>query len=235
MGWDIIIVGAGAAGLFAALHCKESSPQLSVLIVDAGPKPLKKVRISGGGRCNVTHDCHDLDDLLACYPRGGHRLETILSRFMPVDTIDWFHSRGVKLKVESDGRMFPISDNSQTIVDCLLREAQKLGIELRSKVRVTKLSGRAGDFTLTTNDQALHAKKVLLATGGASKATEWLQSYGHQPIADIPSLFTFCVQHPVLQDLPGLSVNDVALKLQTEPSFDSRGLWSCGLGIGGLR
>lgn len=223
--WDIIVVGAGAAGLFAALRCKELSPQLRVLIVDAGPKPLKKVRISGGGRCNVTHDCHDLDDLLACYPRGGHRLEAILGRFMPADTIDWFESRGVKLKVESDGRMFPTTNSSQTIVDCLLGEAQKLGIEIRSQVRVTALSGRAGNFLLTCKTHKLQAKKVLLATGGASKATGWLESYGHVPVPDIPSLFTFCVQHPVIQDLQGLSVQDVALELKTDPSCDSRGPW----------
>ena len=107
--WDVVVIGAGASGIFAALRCKELSPKLRVLILEKGPKPLRKVTISGGGRCNVTHDCHDLDDLLSCYPRGGYRLEPILARFMPTDTIAWFEQRGVKLKVEADGRMFPVT------------------------------------------------------------------------------------------------------------------------------
>ena len=221
--WDVVIIGAGASGIFAALRCRELSPERSVLVLEKAPKPLRKVTISGGGRCNVTHDCHDLDDLLSCYPRGGYRLEPILARFMPTDTIAWFEQRGVKLKVEADGRMFPVTNRSQTIVDCLLGEAERLGVELRTRTRVDALQGRKGEFLLTGPELSVRAKKVLLATGGASKATSWLKVMGHKPEEDIPSLFTFCCQSPIIQELQGLSVQKVGLKLQTNPRFESEG------------
>ncbi len=216
-------MGAGAAGVFAALRAKELNPSLRLLVVDRAAKPLRKVSISGGGRCNVTHDCDDLDILLGCYPRGGPRLEALLTRFMPYDTVDWFRARGVSLKTEPDGRMFPVTDSSQTIIDCLMKQAHKLGIELRMKVGVKSVTHRQGQFSLLTGDGQLQAKRILLATGGASRATEWLTSFGHRLAEDIPSLFTFCVKHPAIDGLQGLSVPKVRLRLISDPDFESEG------------
>lgn len=209
--------------MFAALRAKSLNPGASVLVLEKSPKPLRKVKISGGGRCNVTHDCDDLDLLLRAYPRGGPRLEAILLRFMPPDTVSWFRERGVVLKVEPDGRMFPTTDSSQTIIDCLLREASSLAVELKTKTGVKSLTGRSGNFELLTDQGLIRCKKVLLATGGASKASQWLETFGHQLVPDIPSLFTFCCQAPLIKDLQGLSVDPVGLTLKTQPEFESEG------------
>ena len=221
--WDIVVVGAGAAGIFAALRAKELSPEYRVLVLEKFPKTLRKTLISGGGRCNVTHDCHDLEDLLQAYPRGGHRLEAIFLRFMPQDTIDWFEAKGVKLKTEADGRMFPVTNKSQTIADCLLHHAERLGVKIQTNTAVRRVSGRQGQFTIHTKDCEFIAKRILLATGGASKATNWLSEFGHELSEDIPSLFTFCCNDPVIVDLPGVSVQNTHLRLLTEPNFESYG------------
>jgi predicted Rossmann fold flavoprotein len=171
----------------------------------------------------VTHDCNDLDTLLRCYPRGGYRLEPILQRFMPTDTVDWFRQRGVKLKTEKDGRMFPVTNRSETIADCLLGEAKRLGVEVLTRVRIDSLKVVKGQFRLKSKDGTYHADKVLLATGGASQATNWLEAFGHEVVPDIPSLFTFCCEHPVVKGLQGVSVAEVRLQLHTEPSFESTG------------
>jgi len=221
--WDAVVVGGGAAGLFAALRAKELTRSLEIVVLERSPRPLRKVLISGGGRCNLTHACHDLDRLLECYPRGGYRLEPILSRFMPVDTVKWFEERGVELKTEKDGRMFPVTDSSQTIADCLLEEARRLGVEIRTGIRIDTLTRRGGRFQLSGPEAEYTSDRVLLATGGQSKATSWLQELGHEIVPDIPSLFTFCCDSPVLQGLPGLSVPQVVLTLQTDPVYRSEG------------
>lgn len=212
--WDAIVVGAGAAGVFAALRAKELSPKLRLLVLEGSAKPLRKVAISGGGRCNVTHACHDLDWLLSCYPRGGPRLEVVLGRFMPDDTVAWFAERGVKLKTEADGRMFPVTDSSQTIIDALLTTCRQRRVELRTEVKIEGVKRREGrGFELRRGSEKLSASRLLLATGGASRATSWLREMGHEVVPDIPSLFTFCVQHPVIEGLQGVSVARVGLRL----------------------
>lgn len=223
--WDAIVVGAGAAGLFAALRAKELSPHLRLLVAEASAKPLRKVAISGGGRCNVTHACDDLDWLLSCYPRGGPRLEAILSRFMPEDTVRWFLEHGVKLKAEPDGRMFPVTNSSQTIIDCFQRAGQQLGITLRTEAKIQSLRWQdSGFFELRCGSQKLRATKVLLSTGGASKATRWLRELGHEIVSDVPSLFTFCVKHPVIDGLQGISIAPVRLRLKVdEENFEAEG------------
>lgn len=221
--YQAIVVGAGAAGVFAALRAKELSPELKIVVLEGSPKPLRKVAISGGGRCNVTHACHDLDWLLACYPRGGPRLEAILGRFMPEDTVRWFQERGVGLKTEADGRMFPTTDSSQTIIDALLGACREREVELRMGTKVERLSRGPGEFELHCGGQTLRGAKVLLAMGGGSRATGWLGQMGHKIVPDIPSLFTFCVKHPVLEGLQGISVPRVGLRLETEPKHEAEG------------
>ena len=221
--WDAVVIGAGAAGVFAALRAKALTPSLQIAVLERSAKPLRKVLISGGGRCNVTHACHDLDLLLACYPRGGYRLEPILSRFMPADTIQWFEERGVKLKTEKDGRMFPVTNSSETIAGCLLGEARKLGVELLTDVRVDNLQRKGDRFHLETKKHLFTASKLLLATGGASKATSWLKQWGHEVVPDIPSLFTFCCEHPLIKGLQGVSVPAARLTLKTDPSYEAEG------------
>ena len=223
--WDAVVIGAGAAGVFAALRAKECSPGLRLLLLEASGKPLRKVAISGGGRCNVTHACHDLDWLLSCYPRGGPRLEAILGRFMPEDTVRWFQEQGVKLKTESDGRMFPVTDSSQTIIDCLLDCAKKRRVELRVGARVKSFKRDSeGVFVLRTEREKISAGKVLLATGGASRATSWLEILGHTVVPDIPSLFTFCCRHRVIDGLQGIAVENARLSLQVAGErFEAQG------------
>jgi predicted Rossmann fold flavoprotein len=223
--WDAIVVGAGAAGLFAALRAKELSPGLRLLVLERGPKPLRKVAISGGGRCNVTHACQDLDWLLSCYPRGGPRLEVILGRFMPEDTVRWFGEQGVRLKTETDGRMFPTTDSSQTIIDCLLGCGRGRGVVLRTGTRVDRLKKRGeGLFELRCDGAKLLASKVVLATGGGTQASHWLQAMGHEIIPDIPSLFTFMVKHPVIDGLQGVAVERTALVLKAgQEEFEAEG------------
>lgn len=221
--WDAIVVGGGAAGVFAALRAKALTPTLRIAVLERSGKPLRKVLISGGGRCNVTHDCHDLDLLLAAYPRGGYRLEPILSRFMPADTVDWFKQRGVKLKTEKDGRMFPVTNRSETVSECLLGEARSLGVKVITNVRIDSLKTHPQGFRLKGTTCHYEAGKVLLATGGASKATEWLKTTGHEIEPDIPSLFTFCCRHPVTDGLQGLSVPQVCLTLKTSPEYEALG------------
>lgn len=220
--WDAIVVGGGAAGIFAALRAKECSPDLRLMVLEASPRPLRKVAISGGGRCNVTHACSDLDWLLACYPRGGPRLEAILGRFMPEDTVRWFEQRGVSLKTEADGRMFPVTDSSATVVDCLLDGVRRAGVTLRTGVKVDALLAGQKGFELRSGPTRFRASKVLLATGGGSRATRWLASLGHELVPDIPSLFTFNVKHPVIEGLPGVSL-PARLRLETRPAYEAEG------------
>ena len=127
---EAIVIGGGAAGFFGAIACAETNPNIRVTLIEAGSKPLAKVRISGGGRCNVTHHCFDPVRLVENYPRGGKALRGAFTRFQPLDTVEWFESRGVKLKTEADGRMFPVTDSSETIISCLVEAANKAGVKL---------------------------------------------------------------------------------------------------------
>src|SRR5262245_40895724 len=165
----VLLVGGGAAGYFAAITCAERAKDAQVVLCEATAHPLAKVRISGGGRCNVTHACFDPAQLVRNYPRGSRELLGPLHRWQPRDTVAWFASRGVELKTEPDGRMFPITDSSATIVDCLMREARKAGVEVRIGVGVTSVAGSASDPSLRatfTNGTSATFDRILLATGG---------------------------------------------------------------------
>lgn len=210
---QIIIVGGGAAGFFAAITCAEAAPGTRILLLEKGPQFLTKVRISGGGRCNVTHACFDPRELATRYPRGERALIGLFKRFQPQDTIDWFDARGVGLKTEADGRMFPTTDSSQTIIDCLVRAARNAGVELRNNCSVASVGRRQeGGFDLVlTNGEGLACEGLLLATGGCRAATvgQLISSLGHTVEPPVPSLFTFHIEAEWLRALPGISVGMV--------------------------
>jgi hypothetical protein len=211
----VVIVGGGAAGFFAAITCAESQPGLGVVLLERGPECLTKVRISGGGRCNVTHACFDPRELAERFPRGGRALIGAFERFQPRDTVAWFEARGVRLKVEADGRVFPTSDDSRTIIDCLIRAASNAGVETRLRSQVEEVSRQpGGGFRLTIAGQEnLNCERLLLATGGcrAAAAGQIAVSLRHTLEPPVPSLFTFQIAVPWLQELAGVTIQDVAV------------------------
>jgi predicted Rossmann fold flavoprotein len=218
--WNIVIAGGGPAGFFAAIRCAELNPKLNVLILERASQTLGKVLISGGGRCNVTHACFDPAQLISFYPRGGNELRGAFSRFQPRDTVEWFESRGVKLKVESDGRMFPVTDDSNTIAECLRESAREAGVKVHvgtSLLGVEKVLG--GGFRLELRKDAkafpLQTKKLLIATGSDRKTLDTVKSLGHTVIEPVPSLFTFNIKDERIDGLAGVSVENVTLKMDT--------------------
>lgn len=210
---DVLIVGGGAAGFFAAITCAEHNPALRVTVLERSAQPLAKVRISGGGRCNVTHDQLEPAQLVANYPRGTRALRGPLTRFGPRETVAWFAARGVALKTEADGRMFPVSNRSETIVNCLLDAASAAGVVLRTRSAVRAIAAAEGRFVVTLGSGELTARKLLLATGGSPQAHAWAAALGHTLEAPVPSLFTLNVQDARLTGLAGVSVADVRLSL----------------------
>lgn len=217
------VVGGGAAGFFAALHHKELYPGHEVIIFEKTSKLLGKVRISGGGRCNVTHACFDVKKLVQYYPRGSRELIGPFHRFQPTDTIHWFESRGVKLKAEEDGRMFPVTDLSQTVIDCLVNEAIRLGISIKTGHELTDLIPVDRGFRLMFKNQSLEEVDRLILTSGSNE-TVWtiLESLGHSIIPPVPSLFTFNIDDPRLRDFPGVSWPEAELKSE-DSKWVSRG------------
>ncbi len=211
----IVVIGGGAAGFFGAIICAQTYPHSQVTLLEAGQTPLAKVRISGGGRCNVTHACFDPVRLSQNYPRGGKALRGAFTRFQPQDTIAWFESRGVKLKTEADGRMFPITDSSETIVDCLTKAAKDAGVILRTGMVVQSVEKVGEEFEITLKSGEKEKRdRVLIATGSNPKGYGWLKNLGHTFQPPVPSLFTFKIKDPRLQDLAGVSLENVHLRLQ---------------------
>ena len=212
----IAIVGGGAAGFFAAFSVKEHHPESQVTIFEKSDKLLSKVKISGGGRCNVTHACFQVSQLSKFYPRGAKQLKKAFSIFQPKDTVAWFRARGIDLKTESDGRMFPVSDDSQTIIDCFLHEAQIKKIQIVKQSRVNELHPEKSGFTLVFNESKKHFDKVIIASGGSPKVRgfEWLKNIGHTIINPIPSLFTFNMPEEPVKDLMGLVVENATARIQ---------------------
>jgi predicted Rossmann fold flavoprotein len=224
MSEKIAIVGGGAAGFFAAITCAQANPRCQVTLIEASPQPLGKVRISGGGRCNVTHACFDPAQLVQFYPRGGKSLRGAFSRFQPQDTIDWFQSRGVILKTEADGRMFPISDSSATIVSCLMEAADDAGVRLWHGTAITSVVRTTAGFSLATkHGQELVVDRLLLATGSNPTGYRWAQELGHSIAPLAPSLFTFNIKDPRLTDLPGIAVKTATVSLHKDKKLTHTG------------
>ncbi len=210
----VIIIGGGAAGFFGAINCAMTFPQAQITLLEAGKQFLSKVRISGGGRCNVTHHCFDPAQLVQYYPRGGKALRGAFSRFQPQDTIAWFADRQVALKTEADDRMFPISDDSATIVNCLLETAREYGVHCRAQAPVQTVQKKAAEFLITLKSgETLSGDRLLLATGSNPLGYRWAREFGHQIETPVPSLFTFNLRDPRLEDLAGITVEQVRLSL----------------------
>lgn len=214
----IVVIGGGAAGFFGAITCAEANPHAHVILLEKARALLSKVRVSGGGRCNVTHACFDPALLVRHYPRGNKALRGPFTRFQPRDTIAWFAKRGVELKTEEDGRMFPITDSSETIIHCLMKAARDCHVDIRTECGVTDITAREDQFILTLgNEEQLSCDSLLVATGSSPKVYSWLQTLGHTIQPAVPSLFTFNIPGSPLQELAGISVPRVELKIENTP------------------
>jgi hypothetical protein len=207
--FDVVIVGGGAAGFFTAIQIAEANKNLKILILERGKEVLTKVRVSGGGRCNVTHAEFDPKELTTNYPRGEKELLSPFHQFASGDTVTFFESRGISLKIEEDGRMFPVTDTSQTIIDCFLTESARLGIQVRTLASVTgieqKISQNGNEWHIQTTNETVIAKKIVLSTGSNPKIWDLLAKLGHTIIKPVPSLFTFNIKDQRIANIPGLS------------------------------
>jgi len=213
---QLIVIGGGAAGFFCAVNAARMDQSLKVTIIEKGNKLLSKVKVSGGGRCNVTHACFDIAEMSKRYPRGQHFVKKAFHQFFTTDTINWFEERGVKLKTEDDGRMFPVTDSSQTIIDCLLKEANKFGVEIMMNKEVKSLSVENGEWSIKLSDsRLLRADFVCVASGGYPKSSmfDWLKELSHTIEEPVPSLFTFNLpKHPITK-LMGVSIEKAKVKI----------------------
>lgn len=208
----VAVIGGGAAGFFAALSTAQHHPNSRVVMYEKSDKLLSKVKISGGGRCNVTNATFKAGPLSKNYPRGGKSLKKTFAQFETQDTIDWFTARAVPLKTEADGRMFPATDSSQSIIDCLTHQAQKAGIEIRMRTPVQRITQQ--DDRIVVNDEAFDA--VIVATGGSPKSSgfDWLAAMGHSITQPVPSLFTFNMPGESVKEMMGLVVPDALVRIQ---------------------
>ena len=212
---NVAVIGGGAAGFFAALSCKQHHPTAQVTIYEKTGKLLSKVKVSGGGRCNVMHACFTSSQLAKHYPRGGKALKKLFSQFGPTETQAWFEQRGVALRTESDGRMFPTTNSSQTIINCFLQEAQRLGVAIQTQSPVQALVPDGSTFQLAAGSEQVIVDRVIVATGGSPKRSglQWLADLGHSIAPPVPSLFTFNMPDTPLTALPGLSVERALVRV----------------------
>lgn len=217
---QIAIIGGGAAGFFAAITCAEANPKVRVLLLEKTSKLLAKVRVSGGGRCNVTHHCFTPAVFAQNYPRGAKQLKEAFKQFGARETVDWFAQRGVKLKAEADGRMFPVTDNAETIIECLLQQARRAGVQIRTSASVESIlpvqqNGNQHFILQLAGGESIKADKVLVSTGGNPKSQgyDWLRQLGHAIQEPVPSLFTFNVPGSPLKELQGVSVPQARVRI----------------------
>ncbi|MGC3948241.1 MAG: NAD(P)/FAD-dependent oxidoreductase [Chryseolinea sp.] len=224
MQFDLIVVGGGAAGFFGAIQTATANPGLRIAILEKTQKLLTKVKVSGGGRCNVTHASDNPFELARHYPRGEKMLKQSFKEYHAVNVVQWFESRGVNLKTESDGRMFPVTDDSQTIIDCFLKEAARLNIEIHRGAAITSIV-RDDVFSVHSADgRSWQAKRLLVAIGGHNNTEpyNWIRALGHTVVAPIPSLFTFNDKDRFFKDLMGIAVPSGEVKIAST-KFSERG------------
>ena len=215
---NLVVIGGGAAGFFCAVNAARLNPDLRVIILEKTNKLLSKVKISGGGRCNVTHALFDIAEMSKRYPRGQNFVKKTFHQFFTTDTIKWFEERGVKLKAEKDGRMFPVTDSSQSIIDCLMKEANKYGVEIRMNSEVRSINMEEGKFMLELpGSRQLASEFVCIACGGYPKTSmfQWLLHTGHTIAEPVPSLFTFNLPKHPITELMGLSVEKARVKIES--------------------
>lgn len=212
----IAVIGGGAAGFMAAITAQSSDPKSDVILFEKSDKVLSKVRISGGGRCNVTNACFSIKELTKQYPRGGSFLKKSFSHFFTQNTIDWFEERGVLLKTEIDKRIFPVSDNSQSIIDCLIDQCKSLNIKLCYKSAIKKITPHVNDYILEVNNQNIKVNKIIIATGGSPKAQglQWLMDIGYKIEKPVPSLFTFNMPNENITELMGVVAPNTSVHIQ---------------------
>ena len=213
-----MVIGGGAAGFFGAINAAQQNPKLKILILEKSPKLLSKVKISGGGRCNVTHHCYEPTPLSQHYPRGQKELKKLFRKFNAKNTVQWFEHLGITLKTEDDGRMFPVTDSSQTIIDCFLSEAKRFNIQIEMNCGVEKLGWKKDHFLISAiHDQTYQSRKVLIAMGGHPQLShyQWIEKLGHPINPLIPSLFTFNDHDKKFTNLMGIAVADAEIKIAT--------------------
>jgi len=220
--YDIIIIGGGAAGFFAAINIAEQNPKLKLLILERGKDVLTKVKVSGGGRCNVTHAEFSPQELVRNYPRGEKELIGPFHQFMTGDTIEWFKNRGVELKIEEDGRIFPVSNSSQTIIDCFFNEAKKYEVEILNNHSVKEIQKKDNQWLLNTSTGVFCSEKLVITTGSNTKIWKLLEKLGHTISKPVPSLFTFNIEDKRIKDIPGVVAQNV------EVNVVDTNLWSEG-------
>jgi predicted Rossmann fold flavoprotein len=215
MNFDLIVLGGGAAGVFAACNAAQHRPAIKILLIEKSNKLMAKIRISGGGRCNVTHASYDPKQLVKNYPRGQKELLGCFYQFQPSDTIDWFERRGVALKTESDGRIFPITDTSSTIIDCLNRGMTEGKVTVITSTNVTQIQKSKECWTLSTTEKTTYtARALLIATGSSPAMMDMLQDLGHHIVEQVPSLFTFQIEDKRIAGLQGLSVPEASVRIE---------------------
>lgn len=218
----VIIIGGGAAGFFAAINIAETNADIKVTILEKGNKVLQKVKVSGGGRCNVSHACFDPAELVKYYPRGEKELLGPFHKFMTGDVMQWFEDRGVPLKIESDQRMFPASNSSQTIIDCFVESAKNAGVHVLLNQNVEAIAKNGNQFHVNTKSEVFYADKLLVCSGGNPKIWQMIKSLGHRIVDPVPSLFTFNIKDPVISDIPGISVPNALVSIEGS-HFESSG------------
>ena len=219
---NVAIIGGGAAGFFAAIAAKENFPDAKVTIYEKSQKLLSKVKISGGGRCNVTNGCTDIKELALAYPRGGKKLRKAFGKFNTLHTMEWFESRGIPLVIQDDNCVFPVSQDSQSIIDCFFFETKRLGINIKIGCGVKTLLPKNQqwkiDFINSSTESGI-VDKIIIATGGSPKRSglEWLEKMGHTIEEPVPSLFTFNMPNEPVKELMGIVIEDVSLNIQGTP------------------
>ena len=207
----VIIIGGGASGFFTAANI--DTKLYDITILEQNSDVLQKVKISGGGRCNVSHACFDPRELVQFYPRGNKELLSVFTKFQPGDTMNWYEEHGVALKIEDDNRIFPESNSSQSIIDCLVNECRKKNVKILTKQTVTEILPQENGYKIHTTDQNYFADYVIFSTGSSPKAFKILEKLGHQIITPVPSLFTFNIKNEILKDLMGTSFQYVDIEI----------------------